>query len=183
MIRAGQVVLVELEVDVKDEEEEDGDGEPIKKSGPDDQVPKTIEYARGVFHYGEGENREKAIGERGLSPGNFISFVCVASPIQVAYRSVKDQIRSQHLVISNDSFEQITVDVTQKNSKFHLESSLDPGASINFIGRNPGRRLEVFTKTTTFEDTYSVTVKKDNHTYPVSELSLGQELRFGGMEV
>jgi len=149
--------------------------------------PPKAKFVKGFFHYGTTkENKSKAIGDAGLEPGQVISFVCVESPVQVVYRSIKEQRLSNSLQIKNECFEHCSVKVTQESSNFALETGLDPGSSVCFEGRNPTSR-KVFQKTVNFDDTYQVLVKRggaeSGKAEVEAELSNGQSLRIEGMDI
>merc|ERR1712194_655036 len=140
---------------------------------------------KGTFHYGSGEEKENAIGETALTAGQVVSFVCVESPIQLIYRSLAEQKKfgqhSSQIEIVNESFDHITVKVTQESSSFSMSSALDPGGSLCFDGRNPASR-RVFQKTTNFDSNYLVTIKKGQQELK-SEVASGQVLRVEGIQM
>ena len=124
---------------------------------------------------------ETCIGESFLKQGQVLSFVCVDSPLSVAYRTLEEQRKSNHLEIVNEAFETCSVSIKQESSKLSLEMSLDPGASFSFEGRNPAQR-KIFKSESNFDATYDVTVKRGGTELP-AELSVGQLLRIEGGEM
>ncbi|CAD7950437.1 unnamed protein product [Amoebophrya sp. A25] len=147
-------------------------------------TPNLVRFVKTFFHYGTNpENKSKAIGDCALEPGQVISFVCVESPVQVVYRSVREQKAANYMQIKNECFEHCVAKVTQESSHFSLETGLDPGSSVCFEGRNPTSR-KVFQKTVNFDPTFNVLLKRGADAKTVdAELSNGQTLRIEGMEL
>jgi len=208
VIQAGDMEIVPLEMFIDDqpkekkkfaavkEGNEDNEDAPVSdddqlntstfdnpnEESDEDEYEK-VKFTKCTFHYGVGENIEKAIGDTKLEAGTVVSFVCVESPIRVQYRSIPEQRWNNQIECVNDCLDTCQIKVEQKTSNFKMETGLDPGSKIGFQGTNPQTR-KVYKRKAYFDDVYEVSVTPGSSSKAAkAELSNAAILRIEGMDL